>query len=93
MRVSGVILEGIGIGSAAYLIVDKLVFQHEWSGRAGPLLAIFFILLGFQFFTIGLLGEMITRVYYEAVGKPTYTVRAVLERSEGKHGREDPSRD
>ena len=87
----GVILEVIGIGSVAYLMVDKLVFQHEWSGRAGPLLAIFFILLGFQFLTIGLLGEMITRVYYEAVGKPTYTVRAVLDRREGEHGREDPS--
>ena len=41
-------------------------------------LAVLFIILGVQLVIMGLLGEMLARVYHESQGKPIYTVRKVL---------------
>jgi len=46
-------------------------------------LAVLLIVLGVQFVVLGLLGEVITRTYHEAQGKPIYAVREVLEPPEG----------
>jgi glycosyltransferase involved in cell wall biosynthesis len=43
------------------------------------LLAVLLIFLGFQFITMGLLGELITRTYYEVQGKPIYAVKEIVE--------------
>jgi hypothetical protein len=42
------------------------------------LLAVLLILVGFQFVSIGLLGEMLVRTYHESQRKPIYIVREVL---------------
>ncbi|TAN61945.1 glycosyltransferase, partial [bacterium] len=44
------------------------------------LLAVLFIILGVQLIIMGLIGEMLARVYHESQGKPIYTVRKVLGR-------------
>ena len=45
----------------------------------GPLLflTVLLILSGIQFLSIGLLGEMLARTYYESQDKPIYAVREV----------------
>jgi hypothetical protein len=43
------------------------------------MLAILLSVLGVQFLMMGLLGEILTRTYHEAQGKPIYTVRQVWE--------------
>ncbi len=53
---------------------------YEIGNRPLLLLAILLIMVGVQFLMMGLLGEMIMRTYYEAQGKPTYSVRNILER-------------
>jgi hypothetical protein len=40
--------------------------------------AILLILISVQFFMIGLIGEMVVRVYYEAGTKPIYYIRQVI---------------
>jgi hypothetical protein len=32
------------------------------------------VLMGVQFLSMGLLGELMTRTYFESQGKPSYTV-------------------
>ena len=44
------------------------------------LLAILLVVLGVQFVSIGLLGEMLVRTYHESQGKPIYRVREVRRR-------------
>ena len=51
---------------------------YQIGNRPLLLFAILLILVGVQFFMMGLLGEMIMRTYYEAQDKPTYFVRRVL---------------
>jgi glycosyltransferase involved in cell wall biosynthesis len=43
------------------------------------LLAVLLIVVAVQFMMMGLLGEMLIRVYYEARGKPAYYIRKIYE--------------
>ena len=36
------------------------------------------VLVGFQFVSIGLLGEMLVRTYHESQRKPIYTIREMV---------------
>jgi len=52
---------------------------YEIGNRPLLLLAILLIVIGVQLLMMGLLGEMIMRIYYESRDKPIYTIRQVLE--------------
>jgi len=49
------------------------------------MLAVLLTVLGIQFLMMGLLGEILTRTYHEAQGKPIYAVRQVLEAPQLPH--------
>lgn len=57
----GTLLMIIGTIITGYLIVARVMFNEFLSGRPLFILAIFIVVLGVQFFTTGLLAEMITR--------------------------------
>ena len=42
------------------------------------LLSILLIFIGFQFVTMGLLGEMLARTYHESQSRPVYVIGEVL---------------
>ena len=48
-------------------------------GRPIVLLAILLVVVGVQFVSLGLLGEMLVRTYHESQAKPIYRVRDVIE--------------
>jgi glycosyltransferase involved in cell wall biosynthesis len=83
--VSGSLGVLVGGGLALAKIYNGLI--GGWAGFHGYvignrpllLLAILLVVVGVQFLMMGLLGEMIMRIYYEAQGKPIYTVRQILE--------------
>ena len=86
---SALISSVIGLIIGSSLVFTKIYYgiRDGWAGfhayeignRPLLLLSIFLILLGVQFFMMGILGEMIMRTYYEARDKPTYYIRHVLE--------------
>jgi hypothetical protein len=43
------------------------------------MIGVLLTVLGMQFLMMGLLGELLTRTYYEAQNKPIYVVRRVWE--------------
>jgi glycosyltransferase involved in cell wall biosynthesis len=84
----------IGLGSllALALIVRKVVGGLA-GGTAGwrafvlgtnpwLVLAVLLVILGAQFFFMGLLDEMVVRAYYESQHKPIYLVRQIVERAD-----------
>jgi glycosyltransferase involved in cell wall biosynthesis len=71
------LLAGTAIGG--YLSVLKFVFDESLADRPLLLLAILLVVLGVQLITMGLIGELVVRVYYEAQGKTTYVTREVLD--------------
>jgi len=75
----------IGLGSGflgfvigLYLTAQKILYGQDIGGRPLLLLAVLLIFIGFQFVTMGLLGEMLARTYHESQDRPVYVVGEVL---------------
>jgi glycosyltransferase involved in cell wall biosynthesis len=75
----GLVSGGLGFLVAVHLTVGKLVYNVPIGGRPLLLLGILLIMIGFQFITMGLLGEMLSRTYHESQGRTTYSVKEVLD--------------
>ncbi len=58
-----------------YLAFIKLVAGERLSRRPLLLLGILLVILGAQFISMGLIGELVVRTYYETQHKPIYVVR------------------
>jgi len=71
-----------GTGLLGYLAIDRLYFGEALAGRPLVLLGILLTVMGVQLITMGLLGEMISRIYHESQGKPIFMVREILDSSE-----------
>jgi glycosyltransferase involved in cell wall biosynthesis len=69
----------LGMLIAAYLGVDKLYHHTDTMAEHGPLmlLAVVLFLSGVQLISLGLLGEISSRTYYESQNKPIYALREV----------------
>jgi len=70
------VLLGVGIG--IYLTVIKFLYQAALAERPLLLFAILLVMVGVQLVTMGLLGEMVVRTYYESQNKQIYAVREQL---------------
>ncbi|MBM3310253.1 MAG: glycosyltransferase family 2 protein [Candidatus Aminicenantes bacterium] len=67
------------------LSYQRLILKQGIGNRPLLLLAVLLMVIGFQFVTMGLLGEIMVRTYHEAVEKHIYVVREVIE-SDGEPG-------
>ncbi len=61
-----------------YLSLLKLVAGQSIGNRPLLLLSVLLVILGVQFIILGLLGELLVRIYHESQGKPIYAVRQVF---------------
>jgi glycosyltransferase involved in cell wall biosynthesis len=67
-----------GMGISLYLTAAKIFKGIDIGGRPLLLLGALLIIVGIQFIGMGLLGEMIVRVYHESQKKPIYTLKKIL---------------
>jgi glycosyltransferase involved in cell wall biosynthesis len=78
-------LGGIALGTIVmlYMIFEKLI-GHDIFVEHGPLLVAGALLwfAGLMMFSTGLIGEMITRTYFESQGRRIYAVREIRTRKE-----------
>lgn len=75
----GLVCAVTGFALVAELGFERLVLGVRLSGRPILLLAILLGIVGVQFISIGLLGEMLMRTYHESQAKPIFRVREVRE--------------
>ena len=77
--VLGLVGAGSGALIGAYVIFKKLFYHISVMVEHGPLLLLSVALLvsGIQFISMGLLGEIMARTYYESQNKSIYTLREV----------------
>jgi hypothetical protein len=69
----------VGFLLGIYLSADKFLLGHKLADRPLLFLAVLLILVGIQFITMGLLGEMMVRIYHEGQKKPVYVIKVILE--------------
>ncbi len=74
---TGGIIAGFGGLGALYLFVLKL-FGQSIGNRPLLTLSVLLIIVGIQSMMMGMLGELMLRVYFESSGRKTYTVRESL---------------
>ena len=82
MGLAGFVSMGLGVLSLAATIWMK---SHSGIYMTGnPLLhfSVMLEMIGIQFISMGLLGEVMTRTYFESQGKSAYTVRTTLNLEE-----------
>ena len=79
----GLLSTAAGAAAGLFLAYEKFVQRVEIMAAHGPLLfaAVLLIVCGIQLISVGLLGEMLSRTYYESQKKPTYSVREIKTRT------------
>ncbi len=80
---------GLGFGTlgvllAVWLSFQKLVLGQSIGNRPALILSVLLILVGIQLVSIGLLGEMTVRIYYEGQDMPIYRVRETIGYEQGR---------
>ena len=75
----GLVFAVVGFGLTAELGFERLVLGIRLGGRPIVLLAVLLGIVGVQFISIGLLGEMLVRTYHESQAKPIFRVREVRD--------------
>ncbi len=73
---------GLGILISAYLTLRKLFFGEHIGGRPLLLLGVLLIIVGIQLIGMGLIGEMLVRVYHESQKKPIYVIKGIIGKKE-----------
>ncbi len=74
----GIVSGMMGLVISLYLAMGKLLLGREIGGRPLLLLGALLIIVGIQFIGMGLLGEMMVRVYHETQKKPIYVIKKVI---------------
>lgn len=74
----GIISGGIGFFMGICLVIQRQFFKVALSNRPMLLLAVLLMVVGIQFVSMGLLGEMQVRTYHESQNKPIYVVKEIL---------------
>lgn len=73
------LLSGLaGFLISLYLSFEKILLGKDIGGRPMLLLGALLIIVGIQFIGMGLLGEMMVRVYHETQKKPIYVIKKVI---------------
>jgi glycosyltransferase involved in cell wall biosynthesis len=86
MGLAGLIAMGLGALSLIATVWMKAALGLWMTGNPLLLLSALLELIGVQFISMGLLGEVLTRTYFESQGKASYAVRTTinLEKGAGK---------
>ncbi len=74
----GFVLSGVGSLWTASLVFEKLALGRSLGNRPALLLAVLLVVVGVQFVSLGLLGEMLARTYHESQNKPVYVIKEEL---------------
>jgi len=74
----GLFSAAAGFFITAYLIVMRIFFNQSLSNRPLFILSIFMVFIGIQLITMGLLAEVLMRVYHEVQNKSIYVIRDII---------------
>jgi dolichol-phosphate mannosyltransferase len=71
MAVSGLVID-------AYLAAQKLFLGVQLANRPLLLFGTLLLLAGLQIFTLGILADMLARIYHESQNRPIYAVKETI---------------
>jgi glycosyltransferase involved in cell wall biosynthesis len=69
----------VGTLILTYLVLDKLLMQHDIGSRPLLTLGVLMFITGIQLISTGLIAEIQARTYFESQDKPTFKVREIIQ--------------
>ena len=75
---AGLLMILTGMGSGLYLTYAKFVLSQGIANRPLLFFTLLMIFLGFQAISLGLLAEMLSRIYHEGFDKNEYAIREII---------------
>jgi glycosyltransferase involved in cell wall biosynthesis len=74
-------LLGFFFGGATFTValIMKMFLRQDLTGNPLLVFSLFLFTAGIQLISIGLVGELVTRSYYETQGKPIYVVKTIAQ--------------
>ncbi len=78
MGLAGLISMGLGLVSLIVTVAMKWTSGQWMTGNPLLLFSALLEMIGVQFISMGLIGELVTRTYFESQGKTSYAVRSTL---------------
>jgi glycosyltransferase involved in cell wall biosynthesis len=85
----GLIFGTLGFLLAVWLSFQKIILGQSIGNRPALTLSVLLMLVGIQLVSIGLLGEMTVRIYYEGQDMPIYRVREIVGCEQEARGKRD----
>jgi glycosyltransferase involved in cell wall biosynthesis len=80
----GIVAMLTGSGITCVLGVLRILGRIGLSDRPLLLLGLLLMIVGGQFITLGLFGEMLSRIYHESQEKPVYMIKTILASADGE---------
>ncbi|OGM18707.1 glycosyl transferase [Candidatus Woesebacteria bacterium RIFCSPHIGHO2_01_FULL_38_10] len=74
----GFMITSLGSSIFVVLVLERFFGHQPLSSKPLFMISIFLILVGIQFVTIGLLAEIMVRIYYEARNRPPYYIKEII---------------
>jgi glycosyltransferase involved in cell wall biosynthesis len=74
---SGILLMLSGGGVLVWMAIEKLLLDASLSDRVWPLMGVFLIMLGVQFFIFGFLADIVIKNYYKGEHRMNYVVKSI----------------
>lgn len=74
----GIFFFSIGFIINIYLLILKILGEDIW-GRPIIIVGVMLLLLGIQFFTIGIFSDLLMKTYFESQDKKPYTLRKITK--------------
>ncbi|HUJ80188.1 MAG TPA: glycosyltransferase family 2 protein [Nitrospiria bacterium] len=74
----GVTMAVAGLAIDGYLAAQKLLWGVQLANRPLLLFGTLLVLAGLQIFTLGILADMLARVYHESQNRPIYAVKELV---------------
>ena len=75
----GALFFSLGVLVAGRLSYQKIFFGATLSDRPLLLLGVLLIVVGIQLIGLGILGEFLSRIYFESKGRRPYAIRKIVE--------------
>ncbi len=73
---TGALISGVGSIGLLYLLILKLL-GYSIGDRPLFMLSALMVVVGIQSIMMGMLGELMMRIYFESAGRKTYTIRKI----------------
>jgi glycosyltransferase involved in cell wall biosynthesis len=87
MGSAGLVSMALGFLSLFATVAMKVFLDADMTGNPLLLLTVLLVVLGVQFISLGLIGELMSRTYFESQGKRAYTVGQTLNFEESERRR------